>query len=212
MWEQAAPATPPVETGWYPRGCDLIDRSKEAQIHAAPPGRPRRARPPGRTFSGPFKDWHTEALRGQSDQSETNGRCPDSNPGWLEPAGEPGSGPAAPAAISTFGPRSAPAPALLLPPPRSHLRPSLRSAPAQPRARLRSCRGSGPPSPPRPAPATAAAAAAAILAPRRLNNNFIDKRNHGAGPQGRTGRLRGGAGWGRGHCWNSGGVGLRGRG
>lgn len=84
-------------------------------------------------------------------------------------------------------------PPLSLPPPSIHLRPSLRSAPAQPRARLRSCPGSAPPPPPpRPAPATAAAAAA-ILAPRRLNYNFIENRSHGAGPQGRTSRVRGGA-------------------
>lgn len=144
----------------------------------------------GPAIWGTLKDRNTAAWRGER---PTWGQraASDSNPLRTEPAGGPGSGPTTPAAISAHSLRVAPAPGLPLSPPRSHLRPSLRSAPIQLRARLRSCPGSAPPPPPRPAPATAAAAAA-ILGSRRLNNNFIDKRSHRAGPEAEP------ADWGRG--------------
>lgn len=132
-----------------------------------------------------------------SDWSDTDGPGLGLEP-WsvsMRKGGPAGSGPTAPAAISTHSPTwvpGPPVPAL----PRSHLRPSLRSAPTQPRARVRSGRGSAPPPPPRPAPATAAAAA--ILAPRRLNNNFIDKRRRGGVTDAWDGGVAGGKGAGPG--------------
>lgn len=136
----------------------------------------------------------TETLRPR--EGRTAAHCGQWAPPRLEPhldgaRGRARLSPTTPAAISAHSLRVAPTPGLSLSPPRSHLRPSLRSAPTQLRARLRSCPGSAPPPAPRPAPATAAAAAA-ILGSRHLNNNFIDKRSHGAGLEAEP------AAWGRG--------------